>query len=436
MNTKTLTRSLRRVSVLLVAGLAMLLIACGAADEEKTQEQAAAASDTGAPTGGETPDETKKETAIVGGFEVLVGGAGGGFGGDGGPATAAEIYAPMGVAVDGDGNVYVSGDHRVRKVDAETGIITTFVGTGSPGYGGDDGEAASAKIKLPEGVAVDANGNLYIADSGNGRIRKVDVSTGMITTVAGGGPPVAMRRTNTGDGGLATEAYFKEPRDVAVDSKGNIYFVAEDRVRKVDIATGVISTYAGKGVRGVEGDGGPANEAAIADAMGLAFDADDNLYIADTDNQRVRMVEAATGIIRTLAGIGVHGSDETLDQVEPGKRKVATQGLGYSGDGGPAAEAMMRLPHAVAVAPNGQLYIADMGNDVVRAVDLSSKVIRTAVDGGAVTGRQYDTDGYMGSGAMEVTFANFSPPRSLAVDNDGNIYIADLKQNKIVKYRP
>lgn len=419
-----LLQSARLALVLVALAVATLLVSCGSAEEKEAQESAAAGTDAGASKAG------------TGGFKVLVGEAGGGFGGDGGLATAAEIYGPMGVAVDGDGNVYVAGDHRVRRIDAATGVMTTFAGTGSPGYGGDDAEAAVSRLKLPEGLDMDADGNLYIADSGNGRIRKVDVATGIITTVAGGGQPVAIPRVNTGDGGPATEAYFREPRDVAVDSKGNIYFVAEDRVRKVDVATGLISTYAGSGVRGVEGDGGPANEAKIADSMGLAFDADDNLYIADTDNQRIRKVDGATGIITTLAGTGVHGSDETLDQVQPGKRKVATQGLGYSGDGGPANEAMMRIPHDLAVGPDGVLYIADMGNDVIRAVDLSSGIITTAVGGGAITGKQYDTDGYMGSGAMQVTFTNFSPPRSVAADGDGNLYIADLKGNKIVKYTP
>ncbi len=413
--------------------IAVFLISCnsGGSSETGTANAPDGTLDLVSAGGKESETELSVDTN---GFEILIGAGGGGFEGDGGPSKEAKIYAPISVAVDPEGNVYISGDHRVRKITAATGIINTFAGSGRPGFGGDGGPASEGNLKLPEGIALDSGGNLYIADSANGRIRKVDSKSGMITTVAGGGPPVPNRRVNTGDGGSATEAYFKEPRDVAVDSNGNIYFVAEDRVRRVDAATGIITTYAGTGVRGMEGDDGPANEAKIADAMGLAFDDQDNLYIADTDNQRVRVVNATTGIIRTLAGVGFHGSDETLDVVQPGKRKDPTKGMGYSGDGGPGNQAMLRIPHGVAIGPNQQLYIADMGNDVIRVVDLNTGIISTAADGGAVTGKQYNPDGYQGSGALEVTFTNFSPPRAVFADIKGDLYIVDIKKNQIVRY--
>ena len=233
--------------------------------------------------------------------------------GDGGPAIEANLNWPGGVAVDGAGNVYIAdrGNDRIRRVDG-AGIITTIAGTGESGSSADGGPAIEANLNWPAGVAVDGAGNVYIADRGNDRIRRVD-GAGVITTIAGTGV-----RGFSGDGGPAVEAKLDGPSGIAVDGAGNVYIAdrGNDRIRRVDGA-GVITTIAGTGVRGFSGDGGPAVEAKLDGPSGIAVDGAGNVYIADYNNHRVRRVDGA-GIITTIAGTGVRG---------------------FSGDGGPAVEA-------------------------------------------------------------------------------------------------
>ena len=213
-----------------------------------------------------------------------------GYAGDGGPATSAQLKPPEDVDVDSSGNIYIADtqNQRIRKVDAATGIIQTVAGTGSAGYNGDGGPATSAQLKAPSGVAIDSSGNIYIADTQNFRIRKVDAATGIIQTVAGTG--VA---GYSGDGGPATSAQIKNPAVVAVDASGNIYIAdtLNHRIRKVDAATGIIQTVAGTGVAGYSGDGGPATSAQIKNPAVVAVDASGNIYIGDTDNHRIRKVD-------------------------------------------------------------------------------------------------------------------------------------------------
>ena len=207
-----------------------------------------------------------------------------GFSGDGGPAVEAQLYFPAGMAVDEAGNVYIAdGNHRIRKVDASTGIISTVAGTGTAGFSGDGGPAVEARLDEPHGVALDSAGNLYIADTNNNRIRKVDAA-GVITTVAG---PAGHGYFN-GDGGPAVEARLRSPEGVAVDGAGNIYIADTDdrRIRRVDAVTGIITTIAGGG--STLGDGGRATEARLYNPHDVALDAAGNIYIADTNNHRVR----------------------------------------------------------------------------------------------------------------------------------------------------
>lgn len=214
-----------------------------------------------------------------------------GFSGDGGPATAAKLNNPIGVAVDAAGNVYFS-DHdnqRVRKID-RAGIITTIAGTGTTGFSGDGGPAINARLYAPHGLAVDTAGNVYIADTTNYRIRKVSPD-GVITTVAGNGsPPFG---ANNGDNGPATRASFV-PWDVEVDGAGSLYISdwLSNRIRKVDGATGIITTIAGTGAGSYSGDGGPATSAAISSPTGLALDFQGNVYFADSGNHRIRKINA------------------------------------------------------------------------------------------------------------------------------------------------
>ena len=220
-----------------------------------------------------------------------------GFGGDGGPATQAPLFLPTGVAVDGEGNLYIADqyNHRIRRVDS-TGTITTIAGTGERRFGGDGGPAIRAQLDAPSGVAVDGAGNLYIADASNHRIRKVD-SIGTITTIAGTG-----EQGFGGNGGSASQAHLFFPTGVAVDGAGNLYIadVGNHRIRKVD-STGTITTFAGTGERGFGGPGGPAVQAQLDAPSGVAVDEAGNLYIADQYNHRIRRVDS-TGTITTIAG--------------------------------------------------------------------------------------------------------------------------------------
>ena len=214
------------------------------------------------------------------------------FSGDGGPATSAELNRPFGVAVDGAGNLFIAdfGNSRIRRVDAATHVINTVVGTQGFGFSGDGGLAASATLAGPADVAVDGEGNLFIADSGNSRIRRVDAATQVITTVAGNGTGGF-----SGDGGPATAAKLAGPGGVAVDAAGNLFIVdsGNSRIRRVDAATQVITTVAGNGTYGFSGDGGPATAAELAFPTGIAVDRVGNLFIADPINNRIREVVAS-----------------------------------------------------------------------------------------------------------------------------------------------
>ncbi|MBU2009421.1 MAG: hypothetical protein KJ624_06275, partial [Chloroflexi bacterium] len=267
-----------------------------------------------------------------------------GFGGDGGPAAAAQLNNPVGVALD-SGNLYIAdrSNHRVRRVDLATGIITTFAGTGVQGSGGDGSPATAAQFSNPMGVAL-GSGSLYIAEYSGNRVRRVDLATGTITRLAGGGA------IPLGDDGPATAAQLNAPSVPALDS-GNLYIsdYGNNRVRRVDLATGAITTFAGTGVQGYGGDGGPATAAQLTTPRGLALDSG-YLYIGDRGNNRVRRVDLATGIITTVAGTGV---------------------AGFGGDGGQASAAQLNTPYGVGVDPGNQyLYIADTGNNRVRRVNL------------------------------------------------------------------
>jgi YD repeat-containing protein len=277
------------------------------------------------------------------GFITTVAGIGDpGFSGDGGPATAARLNYPIAVATDAQGHLYIAerDNHRVRKVDPG-GTITTVAGDGTAGFGGDGGPATSAQLNTPVGVVADAQGNLYIADSQNHRIRRVDPG-GVITTVAGDGAAGF-----GGDGGAATSAQLNVPSGVALDSAGHLYIgdLENHRIRRVDPG-GVISTVAGDGTAGFGGDGGPATSAQLHDPAGVAVDSVGALYIADTDNNRIRKVTAG-GTITTVAGNG------TAD---------------FTGDGGPATAAALNYPTGVALDSAGSLYIADRDNNRIRKI--------------------------------------------------------------------
>ena len=268
-----------------------------------------------------------------------------GFSGDGGAAIDAQLASPTGLAFDPAGNLMVA-DHfnnRIRVIDAE-GIITTIAGTGEDGSNGDGGPALDAELNDPIGIAFDGDGNLFIADEQNGRVRMID-SDGIITTVAGGGP-VSLTRFHDGD--PTTTATLLHPSYVAIDADGNLLVsdFAGNAVWIVDPA-GSMRRLAGTGATGFSGDGGPAVEAELEFPTGLALDDLGNLYVSDADNNRVRMIDRR-GVITTIAGTGEAGS---------------------AGLGGPAMEAQLAGPAGLAIGPDGLLYIADQGNDRVLRID-------------------------------------------------------------------
>ena len=325
-----------------------------------------------------------------------------GYSGDGGAATSAELSAPEDMTVDSAGNIYIAdlGNQRVRKVTKSTGDISTVAGTGTDGYSGDGGLATSAELGSPEGVAVDSAGDIYIADHDNCRIRKVTASTGDISTVAGNGTCAY-----AGDGGAATSAEIAYPEDVALDTAGNLYIADSfnNRIRKVTISTGIITTVAGNGTEGYNGDGIAATSAELADPIGVTVDSAGNVYIADFENERARKVTVSTGLISTVAGTGT---------------------AGYNGDGIAATSAELYLPAGVAVDGSGNIYIADDGNERIRKVAVSTGLISTVAGTG--------TAGYNGDGIL-ATSAEINSPPGVALDSAANIYIADRGNNRIRK---
>jgi uncharacterized repeat protein (TIGR01451 family) len=313
------------------------------------------------------------------------------FSGDGGPATSAELYYPAGVAATAAGAFYIASGYgnRVRMVST-SGIIATVAGNGGSGFSGDGGAATSAQLANPEGVAVDSSGNLYVADQGNVRVRKVS-SAGVISTLLGG---------MVGDGGLGVFGALNQPSGVARDNAGNTYVAdtIDNRVRKVAL-DGTISTVAGTGAAGFSGDSGPAASARLNTPRGLAMDASGNLYIADSTNFRVRKV-AASGNISTVAGSGIYGN---------------------SGAGGPATSARMGYPYGLAVDSSGNLYIADESNNLIWKVAASGTITTVAGNG---------TYGYSGDGGP-ATGAEMSAPTGVAVDSAGNLYAADRYNDRV-----
>lgn len=326
-----------------------------------------------------------------------------GFGGEGGNSKNAMLYAPEGLCIDGWGNLYIAdaGNNRVRKINSSTGIITTIAGDGTAAHGGDGGQATNSQLNIPEAVITDTAGNIYVAEGIN-CVRKIAVSTGIITTIIGNGTT-----GNAGDGGPATNAQLNAPSGLYIDNQGYIY-VADyhnNKVRRVNTATGIITTFAGTGTPGYSGDNGPATDAELNGPIQVFSDHDDNIIIADSYNNVIRKVAAATGIITTIAGTGA---------------------AGYSGDGGLATTAQLDQPDGIYVDAFNNMFIAEYGNGTVRKIDATTGII-TTVAGTGVKG--YSGDGGPATSAMLQC-------SDVLLDSHGVMFIADYDNNRIRRVGP
>lgn len=314
----------------------------------------------------------------------------GGYIGDGGPALQASMYGVLDIAFDANGYGYASQprESRIRRISPDGSLVTTLIGDGIPGFSGDGGPASAARVSRPFGLAVDAAGNIYFADLGNNRVRRIS-TTGVVTTVAGDGS-----NTMSGDGGPATAAGIPGPYALEFDAAGNLYISDWEAhvIRKV-APNGTISTFAGNGVAGFSGDGGPATQASLNLPEGMSFDAAGNLYVADAINNRVRMITPG-GTISTVAGNGSTTS---------------------TGDGGPATQAGIFYPYNVLIDPEGGLLVTDSNCRIRRVV---AGVITTAAGDGSCFPS--------GDGGPAVQ-AGFGAPEGMAFDAEGMFYFVDAE---------
>jgi predicted secreted protein len=355
----------------------------------------------------------------IGTITTYAGNSSGSYPGNGGPATSALIYNPSGLAVDGSGNLYLaaSGGNLIQQVNAATGIITTVAGGGT---GGDGGLATAAQLDAPCDVKLDSAGDIYLSEtcvvayqgsggnggggSGNGgiaRIRRVDAVTGIITTIAGN--PTSGTGF-AGDGGPAASALLNLPIGLAIDSAGDIFIAdsGNNRVRRIDGTSGIITTVAGNGIATFAGDGGPATSASLNSPSGIAVDGSGNLYIADTANNCIRRVDAVTGNISTVAGTSL---------------------AGFNGDGIAATSATLNKPVSVILNPSGNLVVTDLGNNRVRTID-NSGLIWTLAGDGISTGTPIGDNG-------PASMAVLDDPEGVALLPSGPLFISELLGNRV-----
>ncbi|MBM3942383.1 MAG: hypothetical protein FJ316_05575 [SAR202 cluster bacterium] len=322
------------------------------------------------------------------------------YSGDGGPALQAACADPYMCAFDRQGNMFVcmGQDHRIRRMDARNGVITTVAGTGEAGYTGDGGPALRATFNMPYALTVDANGDIYVAERKNCVVRKIDGRTGIASTVAGTG-----KLGYSGDGGPGNQAQMREPNDVWLDGQGGLLIadIQDQRIRRVDLRTGIITTFAGTGDKSRAGDGKKATEASLMGPRAVCMDKLGNTYICEREGNGVRKVDARTGKLTTIAG--------------------ADAARGYSGDGGPALAAAWGAPKAMRCDAQNNVIVVDTENNAVRRIDARTGMVTTIAGGQAGSG---------GDGGPAVQ-AGLARPHGCGIGLDGNLYIADTHNHRV-----
>ncbi len=391
-------------------------------------------------------------------ISTKAGSVSGGYSGDGGQATSAQLLAPAGVSLDAAGNIYIADEYNncIRKVNT-SGVISTVAGKDTAGFSGDGGDATAAKLNHPTCVVVDAAGNMYIADKENNRIRKVTAS-GTISTIAGTG-----MQGFSGEGDTATQAMLNRPNCVAVDTAGNVYIADRynNRVRKIKASTGIITTVVGNGWGGYNGDYFPiATMASLDKPQGVAISPAGHLYIADTDNDRIRNLDMLTGKVTTvtcISGAPPYHKNNTLslgptsiafdgvgnmyvaDQYHYLIKKVDSNGtlyiiggnyiFGYSGDGGNAKLAKLSLVKGIAADAAGNVYIADQGNNRVRYITttVDAKMIKAQTGGVSV----YPNPSQSGRFTLNISSAMSEKVAVFVTDLSGKVvYSMNTETNK------
>ncbi len=342
---------------------------------------------------------TSSNTATI---RTVVGTGEAGYTGDGGPAADATLREPFMCCFDPAGNLFFceARNHVIRRMDAGTGVITTVAGTGEPGYSGDGGPATEATLYEPYSLEVDADSpqaNIYVVDRLNAAVRKVDGTTGVITTVAGTGDP-----GYSGDGGPGEQAQLREPNDCFLDGRGGLLIadIQDQRIRRLDLISGIIDTFAGNGEKARGGDGMPARQASILGARAVCMDHHGNTYIAEREGNGVRIVTAG-GIMGTVAG--------------------AAAERGYTGDGGSALAATWGAPKAIRCDAAGHIIVVDTENHAIRRIDANTGIV-TTIAGGQLGGH--------GDGGP-ATDAGLDRPHGCGIAADGAIYIADSNNHRV-----
>jgi hypothetical protein len=335
----------------------------------------------------------------AGKIQTYVGTGAAGYAGDGGPAIEAVCTEPFMCDFDSAGNLYYSESRNniIRRVDKATGIITTVAGTGEAGNSGDGGPATQATMREPYSLQVDQkNGDIYIVDRLSAVVRKVDGATGIISTVAGTG-----EQGYSGDGGPGNQAMFREPNDCFLDGKGGLLIadIQDQRIRKLDLATGIITTFAGNGEKERSGDGKPALEASFLGSRAVCMDSKGNTYVAEREGNGIRKIDA-NGIMSTVAGTGE---------------------LGYDGDGGPALTATWGSPKALRCDAQDNVVVVDTENHAIRLIHADTGIV-TTIAGGRLGGE--------GDGGP-ATEAAMDRPHGCGIDTDGNIFVADSNNHRV-----